>query len=150
MDEASPAATSEPPHRHLPRRTLVVVVLAALAVVAVALVLTGVGGRDEGPPPVGSVDLGDQSDPARLGQLVDGALARSGPRLPERDVSCGPDTRRMYGRGLGPLLYTAGLRWQGTPAVLLTYRSEGDARVLRHRVFVMERGTCRLLVVQSL
>ncbi|MEO7837263.1 MAG: hypothetical protein ABIS21_06435, partial [Acidimicrobiales bacterium] len=65
--------------------------------------------------------------------------------------ACSATTRATYGKGLGPLVYAARLRWQGEPAVVLAYRlAEAGAPGLDYRVLVMALDGCRLLVVQSL
>lgn len=67
------------------------------------------------------------------------------------DPPCATSARASYGKGLGPLVYAARLRWQGEPAVVLAYRlAEAGAPGLDYRVLVMAREGCRLLVVQSL
>ena len=48
--------------------------------------------------------------------------------------------------GGGVLVYRATARWKGTPAVVLGYRLTGR---LAHRLVVMSRADCSLLVVQS-
>lgn len=64
---------------------------------------------------------------------------------------CAGVVRTSYGQGLGPLVYTALVRWQGTPAVVLAYRlADAGAPGLDYRVLVMARQDCRLLVGQSL
>lgn len=66
------------------------------------------------------------------------------------DPSCAATARTTYGQGLGPLLYAAVANWQGTPAEVLAYRlADVGAPGLDHRVLVMAREDCRLLVVQS-
>ena len=124
-------------------------------------------------------DLGDQSDPQALAQTVEAALrARAGPsagggaardsasaRAGEPEAGVAPATggdRRLcavastpvLGEASADLVYTASLRWQGTPALLLAYRLSGPGppvagEGLRHRVVVMAQADCRLLVVQS-
>jgi hypothetical protein len=98
-------------------------------------------------------DLGDQSDPSSVGAAVDAAIG-DGARgaLPqESSATCAAQTRASYGRGLGALVYTATLRWQGVPAVALAYRVAGNQTTgLDHRVFVVSRADCQLLVAQSL
>lgn len=64
--------------------------------------------------------------------------------------ACEAAVRADYARGLGPLLYRATLRWQGTPAVLLAYRLADTAGTgPDHRAFVMALDGCRPLVVQG-
>ncbi|MBW3668120.1 MAG: hypothetical protein KY443_02800 [Actinobacteria bacterium] len=55
-----------------------------------------------------------------------------------------------YGRGLGELVFQGTLRWDGTPAVILAYRIEGATGPLDHRVLVLARDDCRLLVAQTI
>ena len=98
-------------------------------------------------------DLGEQSDAGALGRAVQAALDRASgpPGGGEPAVTCGPETRATYGRGLGSLVYAGRLQWQGAPAVALAYRSEqpGGGH-LDHRLFVVSREGCGLLVTQSL
>lgn len=64
---------------------------------------------------------------------------------------CSGIARTTYGKGLGPLVYSALVRWQGTPAVVLAYRlADAGAPGLDYRVLVMAQEDCRLLVGQSL
>ncbi|HVF75973.1 MAG TPA: hypothetical protein VM938_13085 [Acidimicrobiales bacterium] len=62
---------------------------------------------------------------------------------------CGPTAASEYGNGLGPLVYSATLRWEGTASVALVYRIEGATGALDHRVLVMATADCRLLVAQT-
>lgn len=71
-------------------------------------------------------------------------------RIISADLDCLATAARDYGTNLGPLLYRASLRWQGTPAVVLVYPVEGASGPLDHRVLVMARGDCRLLVAQTM
>ncbi len=69
----------------------------------------------------------------------------------ESSVTCAAETRGSYGQGLGSLVYTARLRWQGVAAVALAYRMDGaETAGLDHRVFVVSAAGCRLLLAQSL
>ncbi len=133
-----------------PRRAALAGVVACALLVLVALVtLLGVGSGDKG----SAADLGEQSDPSSVGAAVDAAIGDGarGDLSTESSAACAAQTRESYGQGLGPLLYTASLRWQGVPAVALAYRVAGERTSgLDHRVFVVSRAECRLLVVQSL
>lgn len=72
-------------------------------------------------------------------------------RPPSPDTSCAGEVRATYGHGLGPLVYAARLRWQGTEAVLLAYGVEGGSPSgLDHRAFVLSEDGGWLLVVQTL
>ncbi len=106
----------------------------------------------EGSRPGAGSDLGDYSDAGALGRAVQGALGDAPAALAggESAVTCGRETRATYGRGLGSLVYAARLRWQGAPAVALAYRSEEPRGRLDHRLFVVSREGCGLLVTQSL
>jgi len=65
-------------------------------------------------------------------------------------AACEATVAEEYAEGLGPLVYRATLRWQGTPAVLLTYRlADTAAGGPDYRGFVMALDGCRLLVVQG-
>ena len=79
------------------------------------------------------------------------ALPVTGDRTPPSVPSpCADVVRATFGTGLDGLVYTASLRWQGTPAVLLAYRlSDTSSPGPDHRAFVMARDDCRLLVVQG-
>lgn len=69
---------------------------------------------------------------------------------PAAVAACGKVVTTEYGTGLGPLLYRATLRWQGTPSVLFAYRlADTSAEGPDHRAFVMAIDGCRLLVVQG-
>lgn len=69
---------------------------------------------------------------------------------PAAVAACEQAVATEYGRGLGPLLYRATLRWQGTPAVVFAYRlADTSANGPDHRAFVMALDGCRLLVVQG-
>jgi hypothetical protein len=123
--------------------------LAAVALIAaVALVVIassgGSGGRS-----LPRTHMGDHADAAALGQQVGRALHRRAGRPPSPDTACAGEARATYGRDLGPLVHAATLRWQGAPAVLLAYRARSSPG-LEHRVFVMAREGCQLLVAQSL
>ena len=124
-----------------------------LAGVAVAAILLAGAGRGPGGQGGPGTDIGDQSDAAALGQTVEDGLgdAPEAPSGGERGTTCGPETRATYGRGLGSMVYTARLRWQGAPAVALAYRvREPGGGPLDHRLFVVSREGCQLLVTQSL
>lgn len=63
---------------------------------------------------------------------------------------CTATARSEYGRGLADLVFQGTLRWEGTPAVVLAYRIEGATGALDHRVLVLAREDCRLLVAQTI
>lgn len=63
---------------------------------------------------------------------------------------CTATARSEYGRGLADLVFEGTLRWEGTPAVVLAYRIEGATGALDHRVLVLARDDCRLLVAQTI
>ena len=63
---------------------------------------------------------------------------------------CTATARSEYGRGLADLVFEGTLRWEGTPAVVLAYRIEGATGALDHRVLVLARADCRLLVAQTI
>lgn len=64
--------------------------------------------------------------------------------------ACEDAVRSDFAKGLGPLLYRATLRWQGTPAVLLAYRlADTTGSGPDRRAFVMALDGCQLLVVQG-
>ncbi len=133
-------------------RPLALLAAALLAVVlAVVVVLVTRVGSDRPPSP--RHDIGAQSDPTALAQVVEKAVREQGAdgRAPSPDATCAAEVRASYGQGLGPLVYAARLRWEGAPAVLLTYRLQpAGSSGLDHRAFVLALSGCRLLVVQSL
>ena len=133
---------------------LAVALIGALVVVGAVLVVRATTADEGGAAGqrAPTIDLGDQSDPVALGQTVGEALRTGrGQDPPRGDPPCAQATRAEFGQGVGPLVYAASLRWQGTPAVVLAYRvAEPAAPGLDHRVFVMSRRGCRLLVTQSL
>ncbi|HEX2064938.1 MAG TPA: hypothetical protein VHE80_11015, partial [Acidimicrobiales bacterium] len=119
-------------------------------------------------------DLGEQSDARLLAEAVragvggTAAAVPAGPAAPsaasERagepaadatrtgaaDPPCAGEARALV-PGLGPLVYTATLRWQGTPAVALAFLASPSSGPgpLPHQVMVMApQEGCRLLVVQ--
>ena len=64
-------------------------------------------------------------------------------------VTCASAVAKDYSQGLGPLLYTATVRWQGKNAVVLAYRLAAPTGTLDYRVFVLARSGCALLTVVS-
>ena len=122
-------------------------VATCVILVVVSLLVFGSGSN------TARADLGDQSDPSSVGAAVDAAVGDGdrGALAEESSATCAAQTRASYGQGLGALVYTAKLRWQGVPAVALAYRVAGDQTAgLDHRVFVVSRADCQLLVAQSL
>lgn len=91
-----------------------------------------------------------QSEPKALSRSPAGQVAPTKERITSADPDCLATAAKEYGTGLGPLAYRASLRWQGTPAVVLVYPVEGASGPLDHRVLVMARGDCRLLVAQTI
>jgi anti-sigma factor RsiW len=74
----------------------------------------------------------------------------SQPRAASAPTPCESPTRTKYGQGIGALVYTATLTWQGKPAVLYAYNVAAASGSFRYRVFVVDRATCDLLTVLSL
>jgi hypothetical protein len=129
------------------RRAAVGAVVVLLTLVAL-LVVRGMGKDGDDVH-----DLGEQSDASAMGRAVEGRLAQGQElaRGEEARSTCAPQTRATYGRGLGPLVYTGKLRWNGVPAVALAYRvADSRGRPLDYRLFVMSMSGCELLVTQSL
>lgn len=93
-------------------------------------------------------------------QAPSAASTAKAKKLGERP--CAEIVRSTYGQGLGPLVYTAYVRWKGAgvdatafprgiPAVVLAYRlADPGPPGLDYRVMVMARQDCRLLVAPSL
>lgn len=98
--------------------------------------------------------------PAAAAQSTPATTTVRAKKLGERP--CAGVVRTTYGRGLGPLVYTALVRWKGAgvdpalfpsgmPAVVLAYRlADPGAPGLDYRVMVMALEDCRLLVAPSL
>ena len=125
---------------------------AAAVLFAVAATVAGPDGDGPGPRSPGT-DIGDHVDAGALGEVVNSELGgdRGTSKPPSPDTTCAGEARRAYGRGLGPFVYAATLRWHATPAVVLAYRVDGAASAgLDHRVLVLSSEGCQLLVAQSL
>jgi len=126
-----------------------VAALVLLALVALLVIRWGGGSP--------ATDLGDQSEPSSLRAALDSAInaaiakGKHEAASNEASTTCAAEVRGSYGQGLGSLVYAAGLRWQGVPAVALAYKvDDAGATGLDHRVFIVSRVGCQLLVVQSL
>lgn len=105
------------------------------------------------PSPSGSTsaDAGEVSAVTSAPVPFSGRTSSQTKGPPFRNRPCADTVRTNYGEGLGPLVYTALVRWQGTPAVVLAYRlADTGPPGLDYRVLVMARADCRLLVGQSL
>jgi hypothetical protein len=115
-------------------------------------------------------DLGDQPDTESLARAVRAALASRGDTAGREGAATREDTlspatagdfaclgaaRRLAGADL-ELVYTASVRFRGTPGVVHVFRSVAAASTgpqgarLAHRVLVMAREGCGLLVAQAL
>ena len=69
---------------------------------------------------------------------------------PAAVAACEEAAAKDFGDRVGPLLYRATLRWQGTPAVLLAYRlADTSSKGPDHQAFVMALDDCRVLVAQG-
>lgn len=101
------------------------------------------------------------SDPPTVAAQGSTAATTGKPKkLGERP--CAGVVRSTFGQGLGPLVYTALVRWKGAgvdpslfprgePAIVLAYRlADPGAPGLDYRVMVMALEDCRLLVAPSL
>jgi hypothetical protein len=120
-------------------------------------------------------DLGDQRDPVALNTLLQERLAGTSADTAARTFSdpqagapkdeaappeaptaaaataapaCVAEAQEAGSGRVGTLVFTARLRWQGEPAVVLVFSAPDQAQLGR-RAFVMARRDCRLLVVQS-
>lgn len=129
-----------------------VIMLFAAFALAVAIVARG---NDAEPTSAGSVphggDLGAVDDPMALSERLGPELnrQRAGPDVgtsPPESVPCG-DSESALPTDQAELVYSANLEWEGTPAVVLGYRLEGDG--LSRVLLVMAEDDCRLLVTQS-
>ncbi|MGH9151180.1 MAG: hypothetical protein ACRD03_01975, partial [Acidimicrobiales bacterium] len=68
----------------------------------------------------------------------------------EPAAACRDEVRSQVGDRLGPLVYAATLRWQGTDAVVLAYRlADPSGPGPDHLAFVMARDDCRVLASQG-
>lgn len=124
---------------------------AALALV-VSMVARGEDGSGSGSVAQGG-DLGAVDDPMALSERLGPELDRegSGPgpgagTSPSDAVACG-ESEAALPADQAELVYSANLEWEGTPAVVLGYRLEGDG--LSRVLLVMAEDDCRLLVTQS-
>lgn len=105
-------------------------------------------------PPVVAGDAATASGGAAEGATADAAPQavvgrRAAAPSGGAGTPCQSTVAQEYGTGLGPLVYTATLRWDGAAAVALVYRIEGATGSLDHRVLVMATADCRLLVAQT-
>lgn len=193
LDAADAPALPVPRGRSLPPRWLAAaVVVVALAIAAPLLTRIGSGSSDRTSTAARTAsksalsdntlssatplpDLGDQSDPTKLGEAIramlgprqgplssetaddaaqsgpaSGAAAGSAAPSPAPAPACATTVRAIYGTGLGDLLLTASLRWKGAPAVLQAYRIGDPGSKLTVRLFVIAAADCQLLVSQSL
>jgi hypothetical protein len=66
-----------------------------------------------------------------------------------KDPYCEETVAITYAEGLGPLVYRATLRWEGTPAVAVAYTLAKPQGELDHRIYVLAVDDCRLLVAQT-
>jgi hypothetical protein len=106
----------------------------------------------------GSAATGSGSGPGSAEATQDQAAATTTTRglapvaapLRQGPPACDGVVRERYGASTGVLVYSATLRWQGTPSVVLAYTLEPPSGSFHHRVFVMSRGDCTLLTVLSL
>ena len=128
----------------------VIMLFAALAL-AVAIVARGADTRDEAESVPHGGDLGSLDDPMALSERLGPELTQpgSGPDVgtsPPESVPCA-DSEAALPADRAALVYSANLDWEGTPAVVLGYRLEGDG--LSRVLLVMAEDDCRLLVTQS-
>ena len=87
---------------------------------------------------------------ARVPTTTAGYTARNAAGAETADTTCRAEVRAQFGQRLGALVYAAGLRWQGTDAVVLAYRlADTSAPGPDHLALVMARGDCRLLASQG-
>jgi hypothetical protein len=130
----------------------------------------GGGVADSAGPSFGG-DLGEVDDPHELShrvrsvvepspttttaaageaKVMPGSAAALSSRTNERrDPYCEQAVAKEYDTGLGPLVYRATLRWNGTPAVAVAYRLAEPGGELDHRLYVLAVDGCRLLVAQT-
>ena len=95
-----------------------------------------------------SAPVGAEASPAP--QPVTPAPSPAGTTDPAAIAACEAAAAKDFGNRVGPLLYRATLRWQGTPAVLLAYRlADTSSKGPDHQAFVMALDDCRVLVAQG-
>ena len=133
----------------------IVVAVAVLLGVAVAAVAVVARGNNADQLEQASVadggDLGSQSDPLALSEQLAPALAdtREGSATgsaPPADAPCA-DSPSALPEGQADLVYTASVDWEGTPAIVLGYRTQDES--LARILLVVAKDDCRLLVTQS-
>lgn len=133
------------------RNVLVIAAITALAIglVAVAIIRSGDGPEAGKPIVADGGNLGDQNDARALsGQLapeLEATRSTDGAPLDPVASKCA-ESESALPEGQADLVYSAKLQWEGTPAVVLGYRVEGDLNKL---LLVMAQDDCRLLVTQS-
>ena len=129
-----------------------VIMLFAAVALAVAIVARAAdGGPDAATAVSHGGDLGSLDDPMALSERLGPELNRpgDGPTVgtsPPDSVPCA-ESESALPTDRAQLVYSANLDWEGTPAVVLGYRLEGDG--LSRVLLVMAEDDCRLLVTQS-
>ena len=119
----------------------------------VAPSLRGTGDANASAPEAGATtagrDVAAASTTTTRGAVFDAAPARAKALVGR--APCADVVAKEYSRGLGPLLYSASLTWQGKPAVVLGYRIAQPTGTLDFRLFVLARPpACTLLTAVSL
>ncbi|HEX2040044.1 MAG TPA: hypothetical protein VHF47_09980 [Acidimicrobiales bacterium] len=100
-------------------------------------------------PPPTTTTAADPSGAAAL-EAGDTATMRAPTvRTTSDDPYCEKAVAKELDTGLGPLVYRATLRWNGTPAVAVAYRLAQPRGELDHRLYVLTSEGCRLLVAQT-
>ena len=128
-----------------------VIMLFAAVALAVAIVARAADGGPDAAAISHGGDLGSLDDPMALSERLGPELNRpgDGPTVgtsPPDSVPCA-DSESALPTDRAQLVYSANLDWEGTPAVVLGYRLEGDG--LSRVLLVMAEDDCRLLVTQS-
>ena len=112
------------------------------------------GGGDDfgadaaGGPTAGEGATEDNAAPTAQPAPVSGRALAGGDA--QEPAACSGVVRQEYGAGIASLVYTADVRWNGTPAVVLAYTLSEPSERLRHRVFVLATDDCTLLNSLSL
>lgn len=115
------------------------------AALAARLGAAGGGTAAAGGAATGSDEAAEE---APVAVARDSASKAAGGAAPPAAQVCLTEARALGSGRVGALIYTARLRWQGEPAVVVVFAAPEQTQLDR-RAFVMARRGCRLLVAQS-